>query len=45
MFRYILFKHSEGFAKIFVHYLFFGQVPYGNLLVPGQVSAFAISTP
>ena len=28
MFKYMLFKHSEGFAKIFVHYLFFdmGQV-------------------
>ena len=32
-----------------MHYLlfekgitFFGQVPYGNLLVPGQVSTFAI---
>ena len=48
-------KYSEGFVLIFVHYLFFnmGQVklsmdksvPYGNLLVPGQVYTFAISTP
>ena len=48
-------KHSEGFAKIFVHCLFFlygtsktffEQVAaYGNLLVPVQVSTFAISTP
>ena len=35
-----------------MHYLFFGtsktffgQVSYNNLLVPGQVSTFAISTP
>ena len=43
----ILFKHSEGLAQFFVHYLFFwtsktfyGQVPYGNLFVPGQISNF-----
>ena len=47
-FIYVLLKHSEGLAKYFVHYLFFGtsktllgQVPYGNLLDPGQVSTCA----
>ena len=41
-----MFKHSESYAQIIVHYLFFnmGQVKvsmdkylYGNLLVPVQV--------
>ena len=39
-------------AKFFKHYLFFGtsktlngQVSYGNLLVRGQISTLAISTP
>ena len=47
-FIYVLLKHSEGLTKFFVHYLFFGtsktllgQVPYGNLLVPGHVSTCA----
>ena len=46
----ILFKHREGLAKFFVHYLFFwtsktlfGQVPNGNLLEPWQISTLTIS--
>ena len=50
--HHILLKASEGLAKFFVHYLFLGTsetffalVSDGNLLVPGHVSTFAISTP
>ena len=46
------FQHSKVYAKFLVHYLFFGrskilfmQVHYSHLLVPGQVSNIAISTP
>ena len=44
---YIFDEISEDLAKFFVHYLFFGtsktfygQLPNGNLLVPGQILNF-----
>ena len=50
----LLFKHIKGYAKFFMHYLFFGtsktffwqvqSVSDENLLVSWQVSAFAIFT-
>ena len=34
-----------GTSKTLIGQVYYGQVYYDNLLVPGQVSTFAISTP